>query len=567
MSKLTLENIYEDYNKKDRNQINRINELQNSLERESERVSQLLKQVKFGDNSCLSACEIRQVVDDRIETVLNNADIYLQSVNQSVLGTLTFVATDPEVPPIDVNLCPHVQYCETDTTLAKVPASLSLSYSAEKHTDTVDLSSWFIASNIFWSGSVTGFPNSNVQDMLDDVIGDANLPVDCTYFSGSQGNAITLSLDDLSDVNTIGLPINIGDYLRWDGNNWVPSPTTTPFNCSMLDSCSLPSGSGDSIFESVNSDTLIREKSNINQYNRDFVIGSPSLDATGSSSHYSKMFFNKSKAAFRAGWVNDTDWDDLNVGNYSAGFGVSNLVSGQHAFSAGSSNEATDNSSIALGYGNKSNGTYSFAEGQNTQSTSNCSHSEGNGCIASASSAHAEGFYTEASANYSHSSGRKSKAYLNSMYAHSSGSFVGFGGENRGQYSRSILLNSVNNNTPQELTIGNTVASTTTRLTIPAETSWGFEARVIVRQVSGSVGTVGDTHYFKVEGAIKRDGSNNTIMVGSPIVSTIVSDAGASSWILSATADDVNESLKFVVTGETNKNLRLSASVKLNEIN
>lgn len=542
MSKLTLENIYEDYNKKDRNQINRINELQNSLERESERVSQLLRQVKFGDNSCLSACEIRQVVDDRIETVLNNADIYLQSINQSVLGTLTFIATDPEVPPIDVNLCPHVQYCETDTTLAKVPASLSLSYSAEKHTDTVDLSSWFTASNIFWSGSVTGFPNSNVQDMLDDIIGDANLPVDCTYFSGSQGNAITLSLDDLSDVNTIGLPINVGDYLRWDGNNWVPSPTTTPFNCSMLSGCSLSSGDG--VFESVNSNTLIREKTATNQYQRDFLIGSPQLGDNGNSAHYSRMFFDKSKGAFRAGWVNDTDWDDVNVGYYSVAFGVSNRSLGQHSFSAGSSNEATDNSSIALGYGNTSSGLYSFTSNQGNKATSLNSS--------------AINSYNESTNEATFAHGYNSKAYLKGMKSHSFGKFADVGDA---QSTEIVLRQTSTDSTPIILGLNASITTAGAVILNPNRT-YCFEIKVGARQVSG-LGNIGDSAFYILKGVITSDGANNTTLKST--AKDIIYEDQAS-WDVNVFANDSIESLQLEVTGEAGKTIHWVGHIQFIEI-
>ena len=53
----------------------------------------------------------------------------------------------------------------------------------------------------------------------------------------------------------------------------------------------------------------------------DFVFGSYQLADTGSADNDSRMFFDKSKSAFRAGFVNTTQWDDANVGTGSVATG------------------------------------------------------------------------------------------------------------------------------------------------------------------------------------------------------------------------------------------------------
>jgi hypothetical protein len=61
--------------------------------------------------------------------------------------------------------------------------------------------------------------------------------------------------------------------------------------------------------------------SQIHNYTDDFVVGSPQLADDGDSDHDKRMWFDKSKGAFRAGGVTGDEWDDANVGDYSAAFG------------------------------------------------------------------------------------------------------------------------------------------------------------------------------------------------------------------------------------------------------
>ena len=46
-----------------------------------------------------------------------------------------------------------------------------------------------------------------------------------------------------------------------------------------------------------------------------------------------RMHWYPKKAAFRAGYVNATQWDDVNIGTSSAAFGQDNTASGIASFS------------------------------------------------------------------------------------------------------------------------------------------------------------------------------------------------------------------------------------------
>ena len=97
-----------------------------------------------------------------------------------------------------------------------------------------------------------------------------------------------------------------------------------------------------------------------------------------------RMFFNPSKAAFRAGYVNGTEWDNANVGIRSTAMGYNTTASGLN--------------STAMGYNTTASGSYSTAMGYNT-TASGSSHSTAMGNITTASgySSTAMGIQTTAS--------------------------------------------------------------------------------------------------------------------------------------------------------------------------
>lgn len=82
----------------------------------------------------------------------------------------------------------------------------------------------------------------------------------------------------------------------------------------------------------------------------DFVFGSFQLDSNGSNSVFNaRMFYDKSKRAFRAGFTFGDAWDEDNIGDYSVGFGEGGIASGRNSFSMGRNANATGNESFAFG--------------------------------------------------------------------------------------------------------------------------------------------------------------------------------------------------------------------------
>jgi hypothetical protein len=277
----------------------------------------------------------------------------------------------------------------------------------------------------------------------------------------------------------------------------------------------IATGAEANLFEEVAN--VLREKSAAG-YDNDFVIGSPQLADDGNTAHDYRMWFDKSKGAFRAGHTTDAEWDDANVGYDSFACGCNTEASGLCSFSEGGSNT--------------SSGQYSHTEGYCTQALGRASHAEGNAAI----------------------------AHLYYQHVISSGAFAVVGDA---QCSNIVISRDTTDATQSELTIGGGVYSSLARLTLQANRTWGFTVNIVARQTAGS-GTVGDSGIYKIEGGIKRDGSNNTALVG-VITKTILAE-DQSAWDVTAEADDTNECLVIKVTGEASKTIHWVAKVDLVEV-
>ncbi len=122
------------------------------------------------------------------------------------------------------------------------------------------------------------------------------------------------------------------------------------------------SGAGAGAFE-VAGNTVRSNTSLVNNATDDFVFGSPQLDDDGNSAHDNRLFFNKTKGAFRVGTTTGTQGDDANVGDNSFSAGVDNITSGNKAYAMGVQNTVQDSLSVAIGLGNTSVGGLNLSMG------------------------------------------------------------------------------------------------------------------------------------------------------------------------------------------------------------
>jgi trimeric autotransporter adhesin len=152
------------------------------------------------------------------------------------------------------------------------------------------------------------------------------------------------------------------------------------------------------------------------------VNGTDGLQVTGSgttgvnlalSGSGTRMFFYPKKAAFRAGNVTASHWDNDSIGNYSVAMGLSTIAKGPSSTALGSGTIASGTTSTALGFLTQATGTYSTALGYQSFAIGTNSTAFGNGCTASNTNATAFGNFSQATAITSIAGGFNCRATAN----------------------------------------------------------------------------------------------------------------------------------------------------------
>jgi trimeric autotransporter adhesin len=135
------------------------------------------------------------------------------------------------------------------------------------------------------------------------------------------------------------------------------------------------------------------------------INGTDGLQVTGTgttgvnlalSGSGTRMFFYPKKAAFRAGSITASHWDNDSIGTNSVAMGLSTMAKGLSSTAMGSGTLASGNVSTAFGFQSQAIGTNSTAFG--------------NGCIASNINATAFGNFSQATANTSIAAGFNARA-------------------------------------------------------------------------------------------------------------------------------------------------------------
>ncbi|HRH68314.1 MAG TPA: hypothetical protein PLB89_02290 [Flavobacteriales bacterium] len=109
---------------------------------------------------------------------------------------------------------------------------------------------------------------------------------------------------------------------------------------------------------------------NTNSATNDFAVGSSTLDNAPGFDDDGRMFFDKSKAAFRVGTTNSTQWDAPNVGGHSFATGQNTQATGSATTAMGEYTVASGTAATAIGAGNTASGDYSLALGEGTTAPS-----------------------------------------------------------------------------------------------------------------------------------------------------------------------------------------------------
>ena len=188
----------------------------------------------------------------------------------------------------------------------------------------------------------------------------------------------------------------------------------------------------------------------------DFNSTSPDIGAG------SRMMFYPGKSAFRAGTVTGTEWDHVNVGQFSTALGF-NTIAGYQGTAIGYHTTANGGASIAIGQNSTASGLRSIAIGENNVASVSNGICIGNSTAASGILAMAMGTNTVASAIFSTTLGKNTIAKgenataighyttASGVNATSMGSFTkakGYSSTVVGMYNDSILTSDQSSITP-----------------------------------------------------------------------------------------------------------------------
>ena len=185
-----------------------------------------------------------------------------------------------------------------------------------------------------------------------------------------------VSLTDVNDVTTIASPLTSLLVFNTTASGTAPDNVTEGF---YYWNGTQWSKFGKDISEFKSISGVVQNTTAVNT--DDFVFGSTQLaDNSSITTDTTRLFFDKSKGALRAGTVGSSQWDDSNVGlnsialgdntratgDYSFSMGRDALSSGEYAISMGDFAHATGDNAIAIGPVTTASGIRAVALGYNT---------------------------------------------------------------------------------------------------------------------------------------------------------------------------------------------------------
>lgn len=222
-----------------------------------------------------------------------------------------------------------------------------------------------------------------------------------------------------------------------------------------------------------------------------------------------------------------TDLQNLRTVNSQVASGSLSVIGG------GNSNAAIgNNSTVAGGASNLASGVYSVVSGGNL----NISSSVG-AVVSGGDNNIADGAYSVVSGGIY---GTVRGIYGRQSYA--SGRFATTGDSQLGTHPQRVETTSA---VAAILTGDGSLTPTTSNVAVlPNSHAYSSVAYITARS------TAGDIASWKIEGAIKRGaGAATTALVGTPAITTIAKDAGASTWAVAMVANTTRGSVEIQVTG------------------
>jgi hypothetical protein len=244
--------------------------------------------------------------------------------------------------------------------------------------------------------------------------------------------------------------------------------------------------------------------------------------------------------------------------SYAHAEGVDTTASGYYSHAEGSGTTASGNGAHAEGENNVASGASSHAEGSGNIASGYFAHAEGQGTTASVDFSHAQGYTTRAGGRGAHASGFNATAWRPVEFAHGGG-INSPGNNNPYQFSRLLLS-------------GMSVAGGSTNLACgyggAGPTTPGFPitpSTLCVIRGLVMAHTPGDVRAGWKYELVARLGSSGiaAVVVGTPTITSIAADAGASGWTVAITA--VTDGLQMACTGSASETTWWAATAEILE--
>ncbi|MDB9886703.1 hypothetical protein OAC70_04725, partial [Flavobacteriaceae bacterium] len=156
----------------------------------------------------------------------------------------------------------------------------------------------------------------------------------------SNGNTQTLDLSSLSSAST-----NTDSQTIQVSNLNASNTLTIAISNGNTQTLDLSTLAAVNLFE-VNGNVV---RSRVGTSSHDFVFGSDTLDNQTGALDDARFFFDKSKAAFRAGYASGSSWNEVNIGERSFGMGYRTQASGDRSIAMGNATEAQSYAATAFG--------------------------------------------------------------------------------------------------------------------------------------------------------------------------------------------------------------------------
>ena len=241
--------------------------------------------------------------------------------------------------------------------------------------------------------------------------------------------------------------------------------------------------------------------------------------------------------------------ESVAIGRYTDASGNNSIAIGGASID-GDSADATATRAIAIGHSTDASSTETIALGYSAKANSSAAIAIGYESEAYATRAISIGRDTRADGTDSVSLGYRSKSQDGGQFAYASGYFAAAGDAQTSVY---VLRNTTTSATQTELFADGSSAD----ISVPNDSTIMFKASVVARRTDAD----NESAAYILEGCVDNN-NGTTALVGSLGTKTILSE-DRTNWDVTITADNTNNGINVLVTGEASKNIRWVAKVEI----